>query len=127
MTLSNSKNSDLIFKVLNGRAITDRNRGLYTIDTFGWSKEDLMYSSPEIYQHLFENVYPERQVNSDPKLRERWWLPRRSNEKLRQSISGLIRYLATSLTAKHRVFTFVDTEIRSEISIAIVASDDAYF
>ena len=127
MTLSNSKNSDLIFKVLNGRDITDRNRGLYTIDTFGWSKEDLMYSSPEIYQHLFENVYPERQVNSDPKLRERWWLPRRSNEKLRQSISGLIRYLATSLTAKHRVFTFVDAEIRSEISIAIVASDDAYF
>jgi hypothetical protein len=123
---ANSRSQELLFIILNGRDITERNRNLFTIDTFGWSQEDLLNHVPEIYQHLFDNVYPDRQVNPDPKLRKFWWLARRSNEKLRNAISRLNRYVATSLTAKHRVFVFIETGIRSEISIAIIASEDAY-
>jgi hypothetical protein len=121
---SNSKS--IIFPVVNGRDLTDKNRGLYVIDTFNMEEKDLIDNYPNTYQILYERVFPERQTNSDPKLRELWWLPRRSNEKVRKSILGLERYIATVLTAKHRVFTFLSPEVRSEISVVVIASEDAY-
>jgi hypothetical protein len=118
--------SSIIFPVVNGRDLTDRNRGLFIIDTFNKEEKDLIVNYPLVYQMLYERVYPERQTNNDPKLQKYWWLPRRSNEKVRQSILGNKRYIATVLTSKHRIFTFLETDVRAEISIVVIASEDAY-
>jgi hypothetical protein len=123
---SEPSSKSLIFPVVNGRDLTDRCRNLWIVDTLDLSENTLIQDFPKIYQHLFERVYPERQTNPDPKLRKYWWLPRRSNEKVRNSIAGINRYIATVLTSKHRVFTFLDSDVRSEISIVVIAIEDAY-
>lgn len=116
----------LIFPFRNGRDLTEQPREIFVIDTYGWSEDKLMTENPVIYQYLQERVYPERQANRDPRLRKYWWLFRRSNEQVRQAISGLSRYIATSETAKHRVFSFLDGTIKPEHKLIVVGSNDAY-
>ncbi|MEK0195367.1 DNA methyltransferase, partial [Microcoleus anatoxicus] len=117
----------LIFPFRNGKDLTDRPREVFIIDTYGWSEEKLMTETPVIYQYLQERVYPERKANRDSRLRKYWWLFRRSNEQVRQAIAGLSRYIATSETGKHRVFSFLDEEIKPEHKLIVFGSNDAYF
>jgi hypothetical protein len=116
----------LIFPLRHGEDLTERPRNIFVIDTYGWSESELISQAPELYQRLRERVYPERQTNRDKRLRTYWWLFRRSNERVRSSISGLTRYIATSETAKHRTFIFLDKEIRPEHKLIVIASDDAF-
>ncbi|MFV8823726.1 class I SAM-dependent DNA methyltransferase [Thauera sp. WH-2] len=88
----------------NGKDLTDRPRGLLVIDCYPLSSEEVRLRFPKLYQWLLDRVKPERDLNRDKDLREKWWLHRRNNEDLRRSISGLDYYIATVMTAKHRVF-----------------------
>jgi hypothetical protein len=123
---ANGEQNPLIFPLLNGRDLTESSRNLYTIDTHGLTEHELMAKQPEIYQHLRDTVYQERQANNDPRLRREWWLLRRSNEQIRSSISGLNRFIVTSETASHRLFVFVDSRVRPEHKLIIFGSSDAY-
>jgi hypothetical protein len=126
-TLGASGEQDpLIFPLLNGRDITESSRNLYAIDTNGITEHQLLSEHQEIYQHLRDTVYQERQANNDARLRREWWLLRRSNEQIRSSISGLKRFIVTSETASHRLFVFVNSKVRPEHKLIIVGSDDAY-
>ncbi|HEY9707294.1 MAG TPA: DNA methyltransferase, partial [Oculatellaceae cyanobacterium] len=116
----------IIFPLRNGEDLTEHTRKVFVIDTHAWSESELMSQAPEIYQCLREKVYPERQTNRDKRLRTYWWLFRRSNERVRSSISGLARYIATSETAKHRTFIFLEKEIRPEHKLVVIGSDDAF-
>jgi len=117
----------LIFPLRNGRDLTDQPRNMFVIDTHGWSEQDLIDRAPAIYQRLRERVYPERQMNRDERLRKYWWLFRRSNEQVRQSILGLSRFIATSETSKHRFFTFLSKEFKPEHRLIVFGTDDSYF
>jgi len=119
-------NRPLVFPLRNGRDLTDQPRNVFVIDTNGWTHIDLMSQAPAIYQHLRERVYPERQTNRDKRLRTYWWLFRRSNEQVRQAISGLSCYVVTPETAKHRVFSFLSGEIKPEHRLVVFGSDNAY-
>lgn len=121
----NLENS-LIFPLQTGRDLTNRVRNVFVIDTYGWSDADLLARTPAIYQHLKDRVYPERQTNRDPRLRQYWWLFRRSNEQVRQAIAGLNRYIATPETAKHCIFTFLDALIKPEHGLVVIGSNDAF-
>ncbi len=116
----------LIFPLRNGHDLAENLRNLFVIDTYGWIEEELKSLTPEIYQRLFERVYPERQTNRDPKLRRYWWLFRRSNEQIRTAIHGLTRYIATPETAKHRVFYFLSQEEKPEHKLVVIGSDNAF-
>ena len=116
----------LIFPLRHGEDINGIPRGAWVIDTNGWSESDLRDQAPEIYQHLYDTVYRERQSNRDPKLRKLWWLFRRSNEQVRGAIAGLFRYIATVETSKHRVFVFLDAATKPEHKLIIIGSDDAF-
>src|SRR5690606_38362329 len=81
---------------------------------------------PAVYQWLFERVKPERSLNREKDLREKWWLHRRNNEDLRRSLNGLDRYVVTAMTAKHRVFQFIQGDILPDqglISIALSSAE----
>ena len=67
---------------------------------------------------------PERDVSNDDYLRENWWLFRRTNQQLRSAIAGLRRYIGTTETAKHRVFSFVSGDVLPDQKIRVVALDD---
>jgi hypothetical protein len=118
--------ASLIYPLRNGRDILDQPRNVFVIDTDGWAADRLMSEAPEVYQWLFDRVYPERQQNRDPRLRSNWWLFRRSNEQVRAAIAGLSRFVITVETAKHRIFTFLGAGIRPEHVLIVVGLDDAY-
>jgi hypothetical protein len=116
----------LAFPIWNGNDVTDRWVGHYAIDAFGLSEAELSHLSPTAWQHLKNTVYPVRQTNRDPKLREFWWLFRRANTEFRSSTSEIGRFVVTSETAKHRVFQFLGGHDKPEHKLVVIAHDDAY-
>ncbi len=115
----------LIHELLNGDDVLSRPRGLLVVDCHGLSETALRKKSPAIWQLLRDRVYPERAVNPDPKVRANWWLFRRTNEQLRAATVGLDRFIVTSETAKHRIFTFIDGKARPEHKLVVAATSDA--
>jgi hypothetical protein len=104
---SNPDAGRLIFPLRNGEDILNQCRNVWVIDAFGLGETELRVKAPELWQQLRDRVFPKRQENRDPRVRENWWLFRRSNEQVRASTSGLQRFVVTAETAKHRVFTFL--------------------
>ncbi|SDM54384.1 Type II restriction/modification system, DNA methylase subunit YeeA [Oryzisolibacter propanilivorax] len=120
------ENAPWIFPLFNGKDITGIPRGYSVIDAHGASSESLRSDAPQVWQRLHDTVWPERQVNPDPKVRANWWLFRRSNEQLRAATLGLQRVIVTVETAKHRVFSFIAGNSRPEHKLVVIALDDAY-
>jgi hypothetical protein len=110
----------------NGKDLMDRPRGVFVIDCHGLTSEQVRERYPKLYQWLVERVKPERDVNRDKDLREKWWLHRRNNEDMRESLAGLSRYIATVMTAKHRLFVFLDGAILPDQVLVNIAVDDAF-
>ncbi len=111
----------------NGRDLTARPRNVLCIELGGVSESELRQKFPSVYQRLVTCVWPERQQNRDKRLRENWWLHRRSRDELRNMLAGLPRYIATVETAKHRFFQFLDAAILPDNMLVNIALDDAYF
>ena len=109
-----------------GRDLTSRPRDVMVIDLFGLSDADVRDRFPEVYQWLHERVKPARAQNRDHRLRENWWLHRRSREDWRSMLSGLPRYIATAETSKHRFFQFLDASVLPDNMLVCIAHDDAY-
>ena len=109
----------------NGRDLTSSPRGVYVIDTNGWSADELRDRAPAVYQHLVDNVKPERDANRDQGFRERWWLHGRARADMRVAQAGLHRYIATVETAKHRTFQFLDASVLPDHKLIAIATDDA--
>jgi hypothetical protein len=111
----------------NGRDITATSRDVMVIDLFGLSIDEVITRFPEVYQHIYNRVKPERDQNRRPGRRENWWIFGEPNPKLRDMLSGLPRYIATAETAKHRVFVFLDQAILPDNKLVAIALDDAWF
>ncbi len=77
------------------------------------------------YQWVSDRVIPERKVNAEARTSKNWWLFRRSGEALRSTLSGLTKFIATTRTAKHRVFQFLPHNVVAESKIVVIATDDA--
>jgi len=120
-----SKNNDVIKKYMNGRDFASISRGVFVID-FDNLSEEKASRYPEPFQRVLETVKPEREINRDKQRRENWWLFGRSNKQLRQSLKNLTRYIATVETAKHRVFTFLNSDVLPDNKLIAIALDDAY-
>ncbi len=110
----------------NGRDLTDTPRGVKVIDVHGLTEDQLRTNLPMLYQHLFERVKPERDVNRMETVRDKWWLHRRAREDLRASLVSLPRYIATVETAKHRTFQFLDASILPDNKLIAIATADAF-
>jgi hypothetical protein len=110
----------------NGRDLQQRSRGLMVIDLDGLTEDDVRRRFPAVYQHVLLYVKPERDLNNEAYRRENWWLFGRNNIFMRSAIRGLCRYIATVETARHRVFTFLTSEILADNKIVVIGSDDAY-
>lgn len=109
----------------NGKDLAARPRGVMVIDLFGLTSAQVLTKFPEVYQHLFEQVKPERDKNNRPSRRDNWWLFGETNPKLRQMLAGLPRYIATVETSKHRLFQFLDVTILPDNKLVAFALDDA--
>jgi hypothetical protein len=101
--------TELTWKYVNGRDLVQKNRGLHIINASSLDLETLSSSYPQAYQILLERVKPKRSINRDSKLRDLWWKFERPRPEIISLISNLSRYVATTETAKHRVFQFLDS------------------
>ncbi|QDU86846.1 hypothetical protein Pla175_01990 [Pirellulimonas nuda] len=109
-----------------GRDLSQVSRNLLVIDLHELSQEAVRDRFPAVYQHVVDNVKPERDQNNEKYRRENWWLFGRKNTELRNSLRGLERFIATPETAKHRYFVFLDGRILPDNMLINVGLDDAY-
>lgn len=104
----------------NGNDLIKANSNRFVIDFHGLS-EDEIKEFPMVYQHLIENVKPERSVNKEDRSALRWWNFRRSGEKLRAAASGIDTFWGTTRTAKHRIFQSLPSNLIAESKIVVIA------
>ena len=120
-------NSDVITRWMNGRDINRTPRGLWIID-FGvnMSEEDAaLYEAP--FEYVLENVKPDRIKNRMRRRAQRWWIHGSPAPQMREALSGLPRYIGTSMVSKHRIFAFIDGDVLPDATIIVFARDDDYF
>ena len=119
--------SDVVHSFVTGRDLTQIPTARYAIDVNHLSEQELSLLYPKTYQWLLEKVKPERDINNDSKLRREWWRYRRANSSIRNGIKELNKYIATTRTAKHRVFQFVPARVMAESGVVMIFLNDAYY
>lgn len=117
----------LIKQYINGRDLTQTSRNAYIIDCYGVSIEEIKNNYPVIYQWLLEKVYPERMVERDLKIKDKWWIFERPRPDLRSAINNVKRYIGTVQTSKHRIFVFINSDVLPDQQVIAVSVGDAYF
>ena len=110
----------------NGKDLTNRPRKVMVIDLFGLGEQEVRDSFPEVFQHVYAHVKPERDHNKRESRKKNWWVFGEPNTKLRSQLVGLPRYIATVETSKHRFFQFLDATVLPDNMLVCVALDDAY-
>ena len=125
LNVNGRPNSDVIRPVLNARDITQRARGMYTID-FGLMRMDEASQYEMPFEHVKQCVYPKRLEKSQAPFRHRWWQYATPRPNMRQAMNGLERYIATPRVSKHRVFVWVEAGIMCNDSTDVFARDDDY-
>lgn len=112
---------------MNGRDLTGKSRNVRVIDLFGLSSEEVLQRYPEVYQWVSDRVKPERDQNKRPGRRENWWIFGEPISTFRPALQGLLRYISTVETAKHRVFVFLDASVLPDNKLINFAFSDAFF
>jgi len=110
----------------NGKDLTDKPRYALVIDLFGLTAKQVLDNYPAVYQHVMENVKPERDQNNRATYRDNWWIFGEARKSFRPALRNLSRYIATVETAKHRIFQFLDAEILPDNMLIAIAIDNAY-
>ena len=116
-----------IRKFKNGRDISSRSRNVYVIDLYGLNVEEVRERYPDVYQHVLDNVKPERDQNNRSSYRENWWLFGEPRSELREAVAGLDRWIVSVHTAKHRFFCFLDSSDLPENGLVNFCRDDGEF
>ena len=118
-------NSDVIKPWINGRDITQRNRGMWIID-FGYRsiEQSTLYEAPFEYVNL--HVRPSRQKSKRQAYADNWWIHMEPRPGMRQALQSLDRYIATPRVSKHRLFSWVQGDVISDSALIAIARDDDY-
>lgn len=110
-----------------GKGITGIPSKEYVID-FGVDitfEEAAKYVKP--FEYLKEYVYPARQEAKQKEAKENWWMHWRPRPRMRETLSKLKRYIATSCVGKHRIFVWLDNSILPDHALIAFAREDDYF
>lgn len=118
-------NFNVVKRRMVGRDIVQRSQDGWLID-FGEMSvaEAALYELP--FEYVRSTVKPLRDANNRKRTRERWWLHGENRPGLRRAISGLKRCIVTPEVAKHRVFTWMTTDIVPDHTCHVIAREDDY-
>lgn len=109
-----------------GKDITGVSRNRWVIDFYGLDIKEVSERFPHVHRHLLDEVKPVRDKNNRSNYRRYWWILGEPRPGLRRALDGLDRYIATTITTKHRPFIFFDTAVIPESGVTAIALDDAY-
>ncbi|MCB1918886.1 MAG: class I SAM-dependent DNA methyltransferase [Candidatus Competibacteraceae bacterium] len=117
-------NSDVLRPIWNGVDVTQGWKGRWVID-FGTDlgeREAAFYEAP--FTHVVDKIKPVRMSNREKSRVAYWWRHGRPRPELRRKLAGLTRYIATSETAKHRIFIWLPVSVAPEHKLVVIACDD---
>lgn len=124
---SSQSNADVIVPLVNGSDIVMRPRNRWIID-FG---AHTSLNAAEKYQvpmkYLQDNVYPARKNLRRKNHRVYWWIHAEARPGMRKSLVKCNRYICTPLTAKHRIYAWLDIHVLCDSTTVAIARDDDYF
>jgi hypothetical protein len=112
--------------IVNGNDLLQKSRNARVIDFNGLNAEEAREKAPLAYEQILSLVKPERDANRRASRRNNWWLFGEVMPKMRASIAGQSRYIATAETAKHRIFQFLDSEVVPEHPLIAIGLNDAF-
>jgi hypothetical protein len=118
-------NGKLLKKYSNNKDLTGISRDIFVIDTFGLTETNLKADYPESYQWLLERVKPTRIHNKRKSVRENWWLFGEPRKVFRKANAGLLKYIVTGQTGKHRIFQFIDGDTTPDDKLIAISSDSS--
>ena len=102
-----------------------RPRPVHVLDLHDLDQQALRRLYPAVYQHLLTTAKPSRAGNPVRRRREQWWKLALPHSELRDGTRDLDRYIGTIVTAKYRLFAFIDGDVMPDQGIMAIASDDA--
>ncbi|MFM2059803.1 MAG: hypothetical protein RLY71_4188 [Pseudomonadota bacterium] len=117
----------LLRQLRNGKDLTDRPRNMLCVDAFGLSLENLRTRFPATFQRLLTRVKPDRDVCERKSYRDKWWTFAEPRPDFREASIALDRYIVTPMTAKHRFFQFLDSDVLPDQGLIAVGLDDAAY
>lgn len=109
---------------LNGRDWVSSARGIYVIEFFGLSVDEVQSRFPAAYQHLLMEAKPERELNRNVIFRDKWWVIGHPRQQFRAATSGLRRFIVTVETQKHRFFGFIDSRVAPDSTLVTFAFEE---
>lgn len=115
-----------------GRDIVQKFESKFIIDFFGLNENEAIEKFPTLAQIVMDRVKPERDAkkgrNKDAdEYAKNWWLFAKNRQTLREALIGLGRYIGTCRTAKHRIFTFLDSNTLPDAKIVAIALYDEFY
>ncbi len=110
----------------NGRDLMAQSREVMVIDLLGLTEQEVVIQYPEVYQHIFNLVKPERDQNNRESYKRNWWIFGEARKDFRPALKCLKRFIATVETSKYRCFQFLDISILPDNKLIAIASEDAY-
>ncbi len=130
LIVNDTRNKDILFPYLNGEDLNsrhDQSPSRWVINFRDWSLEKAA-TYPDSFQIVEEKVKPERSLNNDKNLRERWWLYKRPTVALYSTITGMERVLVVPRVSKYMICAWEPRGIIYSDATCIIASEsDATF
>jgi type II restriction/modification system DNA methylase subunit YeeA len=120
-------NSDVIRRWSTAMEILRRPQNLWIIDFGPGATQEAAAEYEQPFAYVQQHVYPARLENNEPRTRMYWWQHRRAATDMRAAVASLSRYIVTPVTAKHRVFAWLDRSVLPDITLAVIAREDDYF
>ncbi len=121
------KNADVLRPYYNAADITGRWSHRWIIDFGPHMSETEAANYAEIFSQVVENVKPARITVNRKNHRDNWWRHAEARPGMREALTGLKRYLVTPMTAKHRIFTWLDKNALASNLLVVIAVDEDYF
>ena len=121
---NDKRNSDVIRPLVSGQDITRERRDRWVID-FGNTlseKDAALFEKP--FGWVKEKVKPDRDGLNRKSRKKYWWRFGEPMPKMRQATAAKSRYLATSLSAKHRNFIWIEHPSLVDSNCVVIAKDD---
>jgi len=108
---------------LNGRALNNRWAGRYSLDFHEKSEEFVRDTFQYAYLHLLDRSKPVRALDKMVYRRDYWWRYGQPSTHMREALKDLSRYIVTTETAAHRIFSFLDHGFAPDQKIRVIALD----
>jgi hypothetical protein len=119
-----NKLPEVVKRFFNGRDLLQVSRDAYVIDFFGMTEEQARDKHPALFQRILDRVKPERDQNQRMSYRQKWWIFAEPRSEFRVATRGLEWFIATPMTAKHRLFLPLDAAGLPDQGLVPIASSD---